>query len=75
MLELITCNCRRVLCGDDCQCRIFSSVLEIVEMLNIVKIRKMLRKTVMVKNKGTMSQKMMIKPMSISRMEKIWNDL
>ena len=24
MLELITCNCRRVLCGDDCQCRILS---------------------------------------------------
>ena len=21
MLELITCNCRQALCGDDCQCR------------------------------------------------------
>ena len=24
MLELTTCNCRRALCGDDCQCRILS---------------------------------------------------
>ena len=24
MLELITCNCLRALCGDDCQCRILS---------------------------------------------------
>ena len=24
MLELITCNCRRALCGDDCQRRVLS---------------------------------------------------
>ena len=82
LMKLITCNCQRALCGDDFQCRILS--LECTDLCKCTgncenaqycENEKDDEETAMVDNKGTMIQIMMMEMMSISRMEKIWNDL
>ena len=82
LMKLITCNCQWALCGDDFQCRILS--LECTDLgkcsgncenAQYCENGKDDEEIATVDNKGTMIQIMKMEMMSISRTEKIWNDL
>ena len=81
VLELIICNSRWALCGDDCQCRILSS-----ECIDLCKCTGNCENVEYCENErdkedsdgeeqGKISQKMTMRLMWISRIEKFWNDL
>ena len=54
IMELITCNCRRSICNEDCQCRILlmectaiCHVLETVQILNMNRLLQTMKLAVM----------------------------